>query len=242
MEQSILPNLSEDVYNTIMSYLPDKELGRTMQAHTSKAKDNYFWTQRLAHYLDVYEDQLVLPTGIEVKTLYIEVTGPLRTIDVRSELTGKDSMQSLFSKACLFAAMYLVSFLLGHPGVDPAYDNSRAIQWAADYNHIQVVELLLADGRSDPSAEKNAVLNIACSKGHTELVELLLRDKRVDPGAYNNKALREAFYRGHSDIVKLLLDSGKIDKNSLSARRIIDDRREQNLNVLDLVRQYGGGY
>ena len=51
-------------------------------------------------------------------------------------------------------------------------DNDKALGWASQYGHKDVVVLLLEEG-ADIHAENDEALMNATKKGHTEIVKLL---------------------------------------------------------------------
>ncbi len=86
-------------------------------------------------------------------------------------------------------------------GVDPKYDDSRALRCAAGNGHLEIVKLLLPV--SDPRADDSSALRCAAEGGHLEIVKLLLPVS--NPKANRSGALRWASENGHLEVIKLLL-------------------------------------
>lgn len=115
----------------------------------------------------------------------------------------------------------LVSLLLKH-GADPRARMSggtRALDFAAQEGHLEVVEQLLAydSGLLDlPGDDDCTALIMAAGRGHLALVEGLL-SRGADPRAHGQQgehALDMAAQGGHGDVVDLLLtaDPGLLDR------------------------------
>lgn len=58
-------------------------------------------------------------------------------------------------------------------------DCTKALRYAAESGHVDIVYRLLEDGRADPSTNDNEALRVAKSYKHTAVIKCLLRDQRV---------------------------------------------------------------
>ena len=91
-------------------------------------------------------------------------------------------------------------------GVDIHAENDKALRWASNHGHEEVVRLLLEQG-ADVHAESDEALRWASGCGHEAVVRLLL-EQGADIHALNDSALQWASDRGHEAVVRLLLDQG----------------------------------
>jgi ankyrin repeat protein len=100
---------------------------------------------------------------------------------------------------------------------DESLKDHRAFSFAAQSNHLDIVERLLQDARLDPSAfDEDFTLQWACANGHTHIVEKLLQDDRVTASERwvdrmfkpdQHTALFKAASRGHLQIVRKLVET-----------------------------------
>ncbi len=58
--------------------------------------------------------------------------------------------------------------LLQDPRIDPSDQENKAILWASNDGHLNVLNRLLLDERVDPSAQENQAIRSASSGGHGE--------------------------------------------------------------------------
>jgi surface antigen len=86
----------------------------------------------------------------------------------------------------------------------------EALELAARYGHVAVVERLLQDVRVDPSASNNDAVQKAAQNGQLRDV----RDVRVDPSANDNYAVRLAALYGHLAVVERLLQDERVDPSA----------------------------
>ena len=123
-----------------------------------------------------------------------------------------------------------VRSLLFNPSLNPGANENEAIQLAAEYGHVEIVEMLLADERVNPTqgyvsitiGESRSELRedvdanllelgvhgpliSAIARGHVRVVELLLRDSRVNFDSHWTLPLEVAVLRGQVEVAKLLL-------------------------------------
>ena len=112
--------------------------------------------------------------------------------------------ERLFWELCNKGKDKEAALILSMDVFDPTADNNRAIRWASENGHVEVVKILLSDKRVDPTAGDNRAIQWASGNGHVEVVKILLSDKRVDPTADNNLAIRRASEKGHVEVVKIL--------------------------------------
>ena len=117
----------------------------------------------------------------------------------------------------------VVEALLGHPDVDPAVQESGALELACSNLHIEIVKLLLANDKIDPAARDNYVIKDVAKAGYPDILQLLLEDGRADPAADNNEPLRLAAEGGHIDNVRLLLADERVDPSPAALQAAIDN-------------------
>ena len=101
------------------------------------------------------------------------------------------------------------------PLSDPKASDSETLRHAVYNGYKEIVELLLP--LSDSKAEKSRALRWAALKGHKEIVELLI--PASDPKARDSEALRWAARNGHKEIVELLIpvsDSAVVEELGLA--------------------------
>ena len=91
-------------------------------------------------------------------------------------------------------------------GAEPKANDSYALRWAAEYGHLEIVELLIKNG-ADSKADNSSALQWAATNGHLKIVKLLLKSG-ADPKANNSLGLQLAAKNGHLEVIKLLLEAG----------------------------------
>lgn len=99
-------------------------------------------------------------------------------------------------------------------GVDPSYQNNKALILAAQYGHLEIFKLLLEDARVDPSDQNNEAIIKAAQSGHLDIFKLLLSDDRVDFSDHDDKVLIAAAEFNHVDILKWLIQDARIDPSA----------------------------
>lgn len=139
----------------------------------------------------------------------------------------EDKGRTPFFRACAFGHLPVVTYLLGHPRVDPNLANlneATPLLIACQEGHLAVVSLLLGDPRVDPNKFRSdgaTPFFKACGSGHQAVVSLLLSDPRVDPNRTeddNSTPLWFASQEGQLPVVQVILASGReIDTESRSA-------------------------
>jgi hypothetical protein len=98
--------------------------------------------------------------------------------------------------------------------IDYAYNNNKAICWAAADGRLEIVNKLLQDPRVDPGARNNLAIEFAADYGHLAVVNRLLQDPRVDPGRHYSATIRWASLHGHLAIVNRLLEDPRVDPSA----------------------------
>lgn len=89
------------------------------------------------------------------------------------------------------------------PLSDPAALGSRALRWAAKNGRLECAKLLLPACFASAEFDGRSALDLAAMNGHVECVRLLIPLGHVQ--ARNSAALRFAADNGHAECVKLLL-------------------------------------
>jgi len=91
-------------------------------------------------------------------------------------------------------------------GVDIHAENNRAVRWASEYGHLEVVKYLVSVG-ADIHAGNDLAVRWASSNGHLEVVKYLV-SVGADIHADDDDALRWASNNGHLEVVKYLVSVG----------------------------------
>jgi hypothetical protein len=110
---------------------------------------------------------------------------------------------------------------------DPRIADNFAICWAAEFGHLDLLNLLLNDPRVDPSVENNYAFIDAVDNGHVAIVDRLLKDPRIDPSVDDHIGFCIAVQLGYYELVKLLLASPRIVLNAQTiefAKRISKEK------------------
>jgi hypothetical protein len=81
----------------------------------------------------------------------------------------------------------IVKTLIDDFGVDPSYDNNKAVQSAAHIGYSDVVEVLLDDDRVNPYVNENYVIRISVIARHEDVIEILLDHPKIN--LFDNRIL-----------------------------------------------------
>jgi len=92
--------------------------------------------------------------------------------------------ERLFWELCNKGKDKEAALILSMDVFDPTADNNRAIRWASENGHVEVVKILLSDKRVDPTADNNLAIRRASEKGHVEVVKILYQH---NPDHYNKE-------------------------------------------------------
>ena len=90
-------------------------------------------------------------------------------------------------------------------GADVTAHDHRALEWATQFGHLEVVKFLVSAG-ADVTAQDHEALKCAALDGHLEVVKVLI-EAGVSAEA-KNKALEFAALDGHLEVVKVLIEAG----------------------------------
>jgi ankyrin repeat protein len=97
-------------------------------------------------------------------------------------------------------------------GADFSSNNQKAIRWAAENNHSEVVKLLLQDKKIDPfldiASPKNP-FHIACQKNHLEVVQIFLEDSRATDAFF--KCIELVCEKGYLPVFELMLKNERME-------------------------------
>ncbi|KAJ3294046.1 hypothetical protein HDU79_011629, partial [Rhizoclosmatium sp. JEL0117] len=125
--------------------------------------------------------------------------------DPRYDKRDDQNHISYLNLLCIYG-MYeeLQSWILD-PRINPSENNSKALIFAIENGHFEVVDVLLTDGRVNPNNRN--VLKLATKKGRDDIVQRILEDPRTNPSLEDNVALLIAGHGNYKTILeKLLLD------------------------------------
>lgn len=75
----------------------------------------------------------------------------------------------------------VLEYLAQHPRLDPTFNNSQFVRWAAESGYSKIVRLLLKNPRVNPREHDDDALYTAMDNDHTEIVEMLESDKEKFP-------------------------------------------------------------
>jgi hypothetical protein len=92
-------------------------------------------------------------------------------------------------------------------GADVYACDNRALRWAAENGHTEIVKLLLKS-EADVHAMDDYALRRAAENGHTKIVKLLLK-AGANVHARADYALRWAVMYDHTEVVKILKEAMK---------------------------------
>ena len=134
-----------------------------------------------------------------------------------------------------FGRTRLMEFLLEHPCVDPAYDDSEVLVMAVQGGHLPIVKRLMRDGRVNPAAQDNHAVIQACHDGRLDILDLLVKDARVDLAAQDNTALRLAIAHNHLSIVRRLLRDQRVRTTYPSHQAIFLAACQGHMDVMKLL-------
>ncbi|KAL0490653.1 ankyrin repeat-containing protein [Acrasis kona] len=152
----------------------------------------------------------------------------------------KESLRHListrsFRRACKFGYIEVVEELLSNNIIEKAAIDDGLL-YAAEENHIEIVNLLLTHG-ADPSIQHNQAFRSACRQGNYELVKLLLlEDVRINPCDIDFAAISYIVYNDDTRMMELLLRDPRMDlvRNKTELLRIA----EQNPKMISLIEQF----
>ena len=153
---------------------------------------------------------------------YILITavreGNPRVVDelIRRGCDPSQDDNSVILCACVSRNVEVMNRLLQDPRIQLSTQENRAIEFAADCGHVDIVKRLLQSQTIDPSE----ALESACRQGHYELFDLLMKDPRTDPTVTNNAAIVSASYNGHIKMVKRLLENPRVDPSVKNNRAV----------------------
>jgi ankyrin repeat protein len=117
--------------------------------------------------------------------------------------------------SCQYGGIDVVTYLIRHERVDPSqYENNHSIRLAAQWEHIEIVELLLTDLRVRPEADSNSAIISAVRNSDIPMLKLLLNHPWTNPADRQDEALIIAAEDGNDEIFALLLQDPRVQPSS----------------------------
>lgn len=117
------------------------------------------------------------------------------------------SNEFIFEIAMAYDHVEAIRLLIVHKSVNPRFDNSRLLRYAARANHID----LLRDLLKYPNVHVYEAIIAAIENKHAHAAEILLGDPRADWTINNNILLDFAVKNSLMPIIKLLLQNPQLD-------------------------------
>ena len=116
-------------------------------------------------------------------------------------------------------------------------DKGRALKWAAEKGHLEVVQVLSTHAGLQISAEdKGQALQRAAEKGRLKIVQFLLtRAGQQIPDEYKGWALRDAAEKGHLNVVQFLLTQISHPSSADESSALWHAARNGHLNVVQFL-------
>lgn len=129
--------------------------------------------------------------------------------------------QDDFIKACRLGQLEKVRTLITKRVVNPAADNQRALQYAVQNHHTEVVKVLFEDARINPAFNNQHSFNLACQGNVSDsIVRLFLADPRINPTFDDQLGFQYAIMNDRIDTVKLFLSDARIDPTRQQQRAL----------------------
>eukprot|EP01126_Amoeba_proteus_P064703 TRINITY_DN9085_c0_g1_i4.p1 TRINITY_DN9085_c0_g1~~TRINITY_DN9085_c0_g1_i4.p1 ORF type:complete len:539 (+),score=110.57 TRINITY_DN9085_c0_g1_i4:525-2141(+) len=132
----------------------------------------------------------------------------------------------------------VVKLLLQDSRINPARDQSFALQVATQAGNTKIAKILLSYPSVNPGEYDDNVVKMAAQNGHVEIVKLLLAHQNVNPASENNFALQMACEDGHTEVVKLLLSDPRVKPHDSENRFLKFACQHGHTDVVKLLLKY----
>ena len=170
-------------------------------------RDPLFWLGPQGLQIDDHKLQQLQQTLTALKTSQVaQRSRALKLACYQEILNGKASIASIDDKYASLkstlvceALKEIISF-----SVNPAFTNSFAFKWAANYGHLLVIQTLIADGPGISDSDRATALKWAAGNGHTPVVEFLLTNSKISEEE-RGCAVCLAAQNGYLAVVQVLL-------------------------------------
>lgn len=117
--------------------------------------------------------------------------------------------------------------------VDPSYNNSEAITWAAYHGNMESFQILFNDERVDPFHEESEVLSAAVESNNIDIVGMILNH----PDFVINDNIFMFLGLGCRDVLNLLLQDGRHDPSYNKNEAFIHCVKYFNVEILERLVQ-----